>query len=409
MFLAGGWIGFKNHDISVLEQNITSLDDRIRLVRAHEEVLLKAHQLGKIARQDQGKIIDWRNIAQKIGQISLTAPDVRALGRFQRRLMEMTGDELVAQLDEIAKLDLDKEMREQCKFRVLYMLADKDPELALERCSINLDNDDVLTGNLLACAFGKWTEKDRAAAIAWLDQSIAAGKFDSKSIDGKSQTRLCLERGMICLLLQSDPQAAFDRMKTLPEEQQEDQIRFLSFGPGGIIPESEAAYAKLARVVLPTDKAVKILALAAGRLVEQGSYERVNGFISRTGPSDDEKMAIISEVMECQIMTNGHVMNGIFNGDALEKARAWAATQSPGMVEQATGQALAQTLWRGSFGNVSARVLQYQESSGKDDVLVAFLKDVADQNNVTDLAKPLIDKIKDPALQQQIRDLPAFK
>ena len=409
MLVTGGWIGHQKQSAATLEQDINTLTERIRLVGTHGEERLKAHKVDEKPKPDQAKKIDWKDMASKLGQMQNGgAPDMRTMLRMRRLLMDMTGDELAAQLDEIAKLDLDKAGRSHLESMILEVLAEKDPKQALERCTEKLASDNPASGYILAHAFGKWAEKDRAAAIAWLDQSIAAGKFDSKSLDGKSETRMRLEGQLVSLLLPSDPQGASARVAALPEDQREDFLRqAFSFGPNQLNPESEVAYAKLVRGNLPPDKAASIIANTASNLMFQGGYERLDGYISRTGATDDEKKAIVSQVMGNQLMRGA---SQEIDKDTLDKARTWAANQSPDTVDQATGQALAKTLWRGSsFDNASALALQYQESSGKDDVLVAFLRGAADQHHNTDQAKLLIDKIKDPALQQQIRDLPAFK
>jgi hypothetical protein len=94
----------------------------------------------------------------------------------------------------------------------------------------------------------------------------------------------------------------------------------------------------------------------------------------------------------------------------LDKARAWGASQSPGVVDQATGEALAETLGRGKdFKTASELALKYHESSGNDEVLAAFLKSIEVQSTAADEAMPLIDKIKDPALREEIRGLPQYQ
>ena len=69
----------------------------------------------------------------------------------------------------------------------------------------------------------QWAKKDPAAAIAWFDQQIAAGKFDSKSLDGKSQSRNPVRRCFdLHILLGSDPEAAALRLGAMPEDQRDE-------------------------------------------------------------------------------------------------------------------------------------------------------------------------------------------
>jgi hypothetical protein len=42
---------------------------------------------------------------------------------------------------------------------------------------------------VLTDALDDWTKKDSAAATAWFDEQIKAGKFESITLDGKSSGR----------------------------------------------------------------------------------------------------------------------------------------------------------------------------------------------------------------------------
>ena len=76
----------------------------------------------------------------------------------------------------------------------------------------------------------------------------------------------------------------------------------------------------------------------------------------------------------------------------------------------ATGEALGEALWRSdSFDKASSLALKYHESTGNDEVLAAFLKSDAARHRAADKAKALIDQIRDPALQEEIRSLEQYK
>jgi hypothetical protein len=407
--IAGGWIGYQKNTAAGLQRDITILTERIHQVHASEENQLKSSKTEGTARQEKEKKIDWKDLATKMGQMRNGAmPDMRAMMRIQRMLMEMSAEDLAAQLDEIAKLDLDEAGRSQIESMILGALAEKDPKLALDRCADQLGGEDMSKRWRLAHAFGKWADKEPVAAAAWFDQLIKQGKFDSKSLDGKSESRLSFEGALVNALLQSDPRAASARVAALPDDQRQDFFQ-QGFAFGGIKPGTEAAYAQLVRANLPADKAAGTLANTAGGLAYREGYEQIDGFISKTGATQEEKKAIVSQVMENKLNRNGGA-EIIRNQDTLEKARAWAATQSPDSVDQATGKILAESTRRGAdFDKASALVLQYQESSGKDDALVEFLKNDTVQHGYNDKAKALIDKIKDPALQEEVRNLPQFK
>src|ERR1035437_702776 len=173
VLIVGGWIGYQKNTAASLLRDISILTERIRHVQASEENQLKSRKAEEKAKQDKEKKINWKDLASKmvpkIGQIrNDTVPKMRAMWRIQSMLMEMSPGELAAQLDEIAKLDLDEESRSNFEFMILGVLAEKDPKLALDRCADQLGGEERWW--TLAHAFGKWAGKEPVAAAACFDQ-----------------------------------------------------------------------------------------------------------------------------------------------------------------------------------------------------------------------------------------------
>ena len=165
------------------------------------------------ARKEKDKKIDWKDLAGKIGQMRNGGgmPDMRAMMRMQRLLMDLSAEELAAQLDEIAGLDIEDAARKQLQGMILGVLAEKEPKLALERSGMQLGDENSGMYWQLSSALRKWADKEPAAAIAWLDKQIAAGKFESKSLDGKNQSLVRFEGALVGALLKTDPAAATAR------------------------------------------------------------------------------------------------------------------------------------------------------------------------------------------------------
>lgn len=406
LLVTGGWIAYGKQSAAALEREISVLTERIRQVRAAGDEEAKAGGTAELSRKQKDEKIDWKDIAGKMAEMRGGGMgDMRTMIRLQRLLLDMSAQDLCAQLDVIAALDLDDNARKQLEGTILGILADKDPKMVLERFGGEV-GDDASSGRwYLNMALTKWAEKEPAAATAWLDKAIADGKLDSKSLDGKSEHRIHLESAMVNALLKTDPAAASARVAALPEDQREDFFRqgfFFQVSAG-----TEAAYAKMVRENLPAGKVGGILANTAGNLAMHGGYERVDGFITSANASAEEKQAIVGEVLQNMMGRHGGAK---INVEELDKARAWGTTQSPGTVDKATGEALAASLWRGAdFKTASGMVLQYNTSSGNDEVLAAFLKSSQLRHRSADEAMPLIDQIKDPVLREEIRALPEFK
>lgn len=399
----GGWIGTQKQSSATLEKEITVITERIRQVRSGEDAELQAHQKEQLALKAKEKAIDWKDIAGKMGEMQNgTMPDMRAMMRMQRLMLELSAEELCAHLDEIATLDLEPSARRQLESMILGSLVEKDPKLALDRATASMGDEDSGMHWQLGNALRHWADKNPAAATAWLDQQIAAGKFESKSLDGKNQTLIQLESSLVGALLKADPTAASARVKALPESQREEIFNHgFAFQ---LNKDSEGTYAKMVRETMPADRVATILAETAGMLVMQGNFERVDGFIANAHATDEEKQSIVKEVM------NNRIKHEDLKVADLDKVREWGSRHAPSVVDEATGSAIASSIWRGgNFKKASELALQYNESSPNDEVLVAFLKSNEVRNQSAGKAKALIDKIKDPALQAEIRDLPQYK
>lgn len=401
VIITGSWIGFSKRSAMALKHEITVLTERIRQVRAAGR---DEPEPGAInSRKELGGKPDWKGLASKLSQNRGAGEDgdLRTRMHIQRLLLDMSAGELNVQLDEIAALDLEASARQHLRGTILAVLADKDPKRFIERFGSEAGSEISEVGWRLQRALGKWAETEPAAAAAWLDRQIAAGKFESKSLVGKNQTLPWFEGEVVGALLKSNPVAASARLATLPEDQREELFHQGFFNQLG--PEGDAVYAQLVRDCLPPDKIVGFLADEARRLVMQGGYERVNGFIAKANVTDAEKKDIVVWVMNHQLNSD----KGSNFTEALDQARAWGATQSPGSVNAVTGEALANILKFGrSFAEASELVLQYNQRGGGDEVLAAFLKSSPVLNCSADEVAPLIDQLKDPSLREKFHSLP---
>ena len=78
--------------------------------------------------------------------------------------------------------------------------------------------------------------------------------------------------------------------------------------------------------------------------------------------------------------------------------------QAPGQTDSITGKALAEAAQEGGkfdYDAASQLVLQYQGSTGRDDVLIAFLEGYSAHSNLEE-ARALAEMIADPKQREQI-------
>lgn len=403
VLVTGVWITTRKQSSATLEREIEVIRERIQHAKAgvanDDSSSNAAEKDGKAKEQS----IDWKDLAGKVtsGQ-GRDMQDMRAMMRMQRLLLDLSAEELCVEIDEIAALDLEDNVRKQLQGMILGVLAEKDPKLAMEKFSDELGDQESGMHWQLSSALKKWAEKDPVGAVAWLDQQIASGKLEGKSLDGRNRSLVQFESSIMGPLLETDPASATARIKALPESQRMELLQHGSFIQ--VTEKNEVTYAKLVRDTLESDDVGHVLANTAGELARQGGFERVDGFIASTRATNDEKKLIVTEAVQNKISPANVTM------EELDKARAWAAGLAPDVVDKATGEALASTLWRGgNFQKVSELALKYQASTGNDEVLASFLKSPKVKNQSADEALSLIDKIKDPALQEQIRNLPQYQ
>ena len=393
MAIVALWIGPQRGRIREAEHQNEVLRSRIesaRLARSDEsDPSLAAKMKQKEAAEAEG--IDWMKFAgmqDRRGGIS----DMRAMLKMQESLFALSTDELLAGLEEIASLDLPDRKKEQLVQAVIGVLAQKDPELTLDRFADRLrDGDGGMTWQLSE-AFNRWIDKDGAAATAWMDRQIDAGTFESKSLDGRSDSRRNFEAALLSHLVSTDPAAAADRLAAIPEDQRESiftQGRFSQLKPG-----NEKAMADLIRGSLPEAQQAGTLASISGQVFHQGGLEGTGDFLAEIEASPDERSAIVNSALNMQLDRDPEAAADI------EATRAWIEKQAPDHLERLTGQQLGRMTRSRDFSEMAAKALEYQQASGSDDVLVGFIE--SRPSGSYEEMTELTEKITDPELRERV-------
>ncbi len=107
--LAAAWLGSLQRSISTLEQQTAVLQKAIANRSSSSLANSSADKLTSAANaQKDTEALDWKKIAELlIEDRSISGSrDLRGLINLERRFMAMSTEQLVAALDEIAKLDL---------------------------------------------------------------------------------------------------------------------------------------------------------------------------------------------------------------------------------------------------------------------------------------------------------------
>ena len=404
LVVAGVWIGSQRHSISNLEEQSSLLEKHIAAARssgsATDPYHAKPAGQAKVAKEKEP--LDWKKIAGQFAEMQQSGGmgDMRAMIRLQQRLQKMTKEELASSLDEIAALDLPEQSRDMLEQMLIGPLILKDPEFVLTRFIDRLQDGRGGMGWQLSNAMLEWAKKDPPKATAWFDQQIAAGKFDSKALNGKSQSRAQFEGAIINVLLASDPDAASRRLAAMPEDQRGDVLKHHSFQQ--LKEENQLAFAKLVRDEVPEKEQAKTLAQQASRLVGDDGYAKVTGFMDRIAATPAERTACVEQAAESRIQSISYQKK--ITREDLDTLREWTKTQAPDSTDNITGKALANSIQGGrkmDFGEASELALHYQAASGNDDVLTSFLDGWPARQN-KDQARVLAGKITDEKRREEI-------
>ena len=398
LILVAGWIGSGRSSISLLEKKSSvlraALAARSADSGADAAVPKSADPLGK-----EMEPIDWKKIPAQMEEIRVNSDmgDFVSFLRLGNKFAALSKEELISALEESATLDLPDESRLLLQQMLLRPLCDKDPEDALKRYFGRMDNQDESLNGVLSGAMKNWAGKDLAAATAWFDQQITAGKFDAKSLDGESYTRIQFEGQLFEALFPNDLAAAASRLKSVPEDYRAKSLRN---GGHSIEDKDQLAYANLIRAVLPVKDQTEMFTHYITYELDGGEPSE---YLDRIKATSAERAICVEHVVKSKIQDLSR--NRKVTREDLDAMREWTTSQAPGTTDQVTGVALAnstQGTQKLEFSEAAALATQYHEASGNDDVLTGFLMAYDPDSGSKEEARVLAQKISDVKKREEI-------
>lgn len=390
---AGLWIGSQRRSISALELESEALRGRLEVARqvpagAAADPSFTGQRNSKSKALRPGSKVDWKKMAAtQAAMKSGGGGDMRAMVALQKTLLAMSAKELLAGLDEIAALELSDDAKRQLEGTLIGVLANKDPQAALERFADRIGGADGGLTWQLSSAFQSWSAKDATAAAAWMDRQVEAGTFENKRLDGQHDPRIRFEAGLIQSLAARDPAEAARRLASLPEDQR-DEV-FTNPFHFRIRPGTEKAVADLIRTQVAADDRLSTLGRSSAPLVKEG-YGKVGEFLGSIDASAEERAAVVGEALRARFKGQDEMTTSV------EETRAWILAQAPANAERLSGEALAHMSEWLEFPEMAKEALKYQQASGNDDALVAFLKNAPNESRfeILDLAGKISDPVK---------------
>jgi hypothetical protein len=326
-------------------------------------------------------------------------PDLKQLVRMQTALLDADPEEIIALAERVAELDASERAKTGIIQQLVQSLSGKAPReglvLAMESPYLDLEKQTWTFSH----GFAGWIEEDPPGALAWFDEHIAAGAFDTRTLDGKSKARTQFEASALSELIGSNPSAARARLEALPASHRADILRqgqFLTLTEG-----SEADFAHLVRQLVPADEQAAVFTAQAGGLARRDGYDGVTGFIHKIGATAEERQNIASHAANSTFQQMGWQGRTPAPGE-LDALRAFVAAQAPAAADTITGEAIAHLASKQeNFETAIGLVRDLHAASPSDDLLVGFLEEkhlVRDPEAAIELA----GRIENPERRQAI-------
>jgi hypothetical protein len=346
---------------------------------------------------------DWKKVAAALGDIEGRdrLPDMRNTKRLEQLILEMDAPGIIAALGELDALELPDSSRRELQRMLLDALARKSPGLACQHFIEKANGQPATLTWPLKQAFEKWLKSEPGAANAWLDQQLAAGTLDGKSLDGKDPVRLQMQAASLYSLIASDPAAAMRRMSDLPPDQRKDMLLGSHYR---VAEKDHEVFADLVRSSLPKEDHSKVLSSQLELSGNQDDLTRMSSYLSRIDATREERVAC----MEVATLSHFTLMprERQVTREDFDQFHRWAGSIDPDSADMVTGTALAVTLSSGknvSFDEVAGIASDYHRAGAGDDILVAFIEQsVANDDVSKDKAREVAMKIRDLERREEI-------
>jgi RNA polymerase sigma factor (sigma-70 family) len=237
--------------------------------------------------------------------------------------------------------------------------------------------------------FSAWAKSDPTAARLWLDQQVASGKLESKSLDKPNPLRGFFERSIFRDLFLRDPAAAADRVAALPESERK-----------MVFPERWES-----KDVFTEAQLLQMAGLIRSYLPVKDQANEIATLMHISGTKDVAKTVRFLDTIEATPVERRTLAMdlafGFYNDKLsialLDQFRTEISSFAPQHVDAATGHALAAAMLGDgmSFNDAAALALHYHEAGAGDDILIHLCGSQGGKDNKA-AARIIAEKISHP-------------
>jgi hypothetical protein len=395
--VVGGGLGLQYREMSELQDRTKGL--RTRMERETRSAVPEKDSSASVI---DGKRIDWGKLLALKGEAQS-----RAFTPVERLLYDLSAEELLANLDQLAAVNGPAKLKEELERRLLHLLGRRDPRRLFDRFSEEIGVVRTPRSGVLHAAFAHWSEQDCPAAAAWLDAQVAAGTFESKSLNGLHSRQVDFESELVRSGVSRDAAGAIARIAAMQEPLRSAVLKndLLEWGREA---EEAKKIANLIREVAGEAQAPQMLAESSFQRIarsagDRQTYENLDRLFQdiEATPKERETVALysLSVFLRDPKWTEREDVVSYVDG-----MRTWALSEAPGAANELTVKALGQ-LGAKRFDDAAKLAIRYQEASGDDAVLVAFLNAKGLVRAHPAEALPLLERISDPAKREATRKL----
>ena len=347
--------------------------------------------------------IDLKEMATLMaGMQNGTMPDMKAMLKLQKTILELSSDELSALITDAGQLDLPPGQRDNLVMMLIQGLGESDPKAAVMAAASLLKSGSGKPSNMIGFtmrnAFSSWAKKDLTGALTWFDGAVAAGQFESTALSDVNREQAQMISSVLKPLWEKDPAAARERLLALPEKER--TVVLASTDGFEDNAASQKEFSDLVRGVLPAKEQAGALKQLAQRVYSKDSLDGVTKLLSTIEATPEERTALVGGVAESSLQQrmwgNGTEKPNLEN---TTKLRTWLAQEDAAAAETTLGKSLATSA--NGFGSYSpadglALVTELHTAQPSDDLLVSFLDHAQPKSNKEAL-QALAGKISDPA------------
>jgi hypothetical protein len=317
---------------------------------------------------------------------------MKVLEEFRAKLDSLDTDEILGVLRELDASDVPVGDKRQLAGFIAVSLSRRDSRLALDEFVGRISDNPVGGMHQLGLIYQKWALTDVAAAVSWFDEQLSKGALAMQTgprgeeVDPRTQFESLLVRAQAA----RDPSAAAARLSAMTETARRDALKDDWFSR--LSPESAKSVAVFLRE--QSDGDPSILASASSTRIRQGDLGDAAEFLNVLEPSPAERSAIVAEALRGRVVGTQELRI------TPEECRAWIIAQAPHDAGRLTGTMLGQMVEWHDFSEMSRLALNYRDSGGSDDVMVALLKS-APEHSRAEILK-LAAEISDPAAREEV-------